>query len=224
MTMHIMTKITLGVGAVMLIGSVIAIVVGGGSFLGDFVENPNGTEKWSGTSPTTYTGDFEWDTVYYVFVEGGVTEEIEVSVIDGDADNRFHPCEEDSSCDVISLRGYTYLGDIVVIDGGTYEVEFTGNGEVTIRELKMDISGFAAGGIGLGAFCCSFCVLGLGIVFIFVLKDPPQQMGVVMVQPNQIPNQPVAGQAGIVQEQAQPGVSIGAVDPPLQQQPPSQGF
>ena len=42
--MHIATKITLGAGAVLLIGSVLAMVVGGGSFIGDLAENPDGTE------------------------------------------------------------------------------------------------------------------------------------------------------------------------------------
>ena len=79
--MHIMTKITLGVGVVMLIGSIVSMVAGGGSFMGELVENPTGTEKWTGTSPTTYEGDFETMTLYYVFVEEGKT--VDVELVDG---------------------------------------------------------------------------------------------------------------------------------------------
>ena len=245
--MHIMTKITLGVGVVMLIGSVIAMAVGGGSFVSDFVENPNGTEKWSGTSPTTYSGDFDWGTMYFVFVdnEAAAQTEIEVDVVNGNANNLFEPCENDSSCELYALTGYTYVGSITIIDSGTYDIQFTGNGEVTIRELKMDVSGLFAGGIGLMSFCCSFCVIGLGVIFIFALKDPQQQQMLLVQQQGTVqqvgasPAQQavpashmVAGQVhpAFTQPQAvqQPVVveqTSGTILPPIGgQQPPNQGF
>ena len=233
--MHIMTKITLGVGVVMLIGSVIAMAVGGGSFVSDFVENPNGTEKWSGTSPTTYSGDFDWGTMYFVFVdnEAAAQTEIEVDVVNGNANNLFEPCENDSSCELYALTGYTYVGSITIIDSGTYDIQFTGNGEVTIRELEMDVSGLFAGGIGLMSFCCSFCVLGLGIIFIFKLKDPQQQQMLLSQQQGTV--QPVGASPeeqavpAFTQQQAvqQPVVeqTSGTILPPIGgQQPPNQGF
>ena len=226
--MHIMTKITLGVGVVMLIGSIVALVAGGGSFMGDMVENPNGTEKWTGTSPTTYEGDFEMLSIFPVFVEEGAT--IDVELVNGDAENRFIPCEENDDCDYYEWAGYTYVGDISVMTDGTWEVKFTGDGDVMIREQTIDLGGLMAVGLGFWGACCSLCVLGLGIIFIFTLKDPPQQTAVLMVQPGQIPGQPIPGQVGVVQEQAQPGVPVGAVHPAFEQlqpqtgQPPSQGF
>lgn len=214
----------------MLIGSIVAMIAGGGSFMGDMVENPTGTEKWTGTSPTTYEGDFEMMAIYYVFVEEG--EAVDVELVGGDADSRFIPCEENNDCEYYEWAGYTYVGDISVMTEGTWEVKFTGDGDVMIREQPLDLGGLMAVGFGFWGACCSFCVLGLGVIFIFALKDPPQQTAVLMVQPGQIPGQPIPGQAGVVQEQVQPGVPVGgAIHPAFEQQqppqtglPPSQGF
>jgi len=68
-------------------------------------------------------------------------------------------------------------------------------------------------------FCCSFCVIGLGVIFIFALKDNKAQQGVMMVQQADGTVQPVGGM--------QPGVASpmvgGAVHPSFAtQQPASQ--
>ncbi|MBT4059618.1 MAG: hypothetical protein HOE69_04850 [Euryarchaeota archaeon] len=234
--MHIATKITLGAGAVLLIGSVLAMVVGGGSFIGDLAENPDGTELWNGTSPTTYEGNFEYSNYYIVFTEEG--SDVEIEVLNGNEDNRFMPCEEDDSCDYYSLPGYTYVGDIYILNGGVWEVEFTGNGGVIINELTIDIGGAMAMGLGFWGFCCSFCVLGLGIIFIFTLKDNKMQQGVMMVQQADGTIQPVGGMATPAQgtpmvagavhpayTQQQPVQQQGVMLPPIGgQQPPNQGF
>ncbi len=243
--MHIMTKITLGVGALMLVGSIIAMVLGGGSFFNDFTENPNGTEKWSGTSPTTYEGDFELMGIYYVFVEDGAT--VDIELVGGDSDNRFIPCEEKRDCDFYDWAGYTYVGDISVMTEGTWEVAFTGNGDVMIREQVIDLGGMMAMGFGFWGICCSICVLGLGIIFIFTLKDNKAQQGVMMVQQADGTIQPVGGiqQPGVAapmvggavhpafanqQPASQPvqqqGTQQGQILPPVGggQQPPNQGF
>lgn len=231
--MHIMTKITLGVGTVLLIGSIIAMVVGGGSFFDDFAENPNGIEKWSGTSPTTYEGDFEVMSIYYVFVEDGAT--VDVELVGGDSNSRFIPCGENGDCNFYEWAGYTYVGDISVMTEGTWEVEFTGNGDVMIREQVIDFSGIMAMGLGFWGTCCSICVLGLGVIFIFTLKDNKAQQGVMMVQQADGTIQPVGGMP-----MQQPGVAApmvgGAIHPAFAnqqsqtlppiggQQPPNQGF
>ena len=237
--MRILTKITLGVGVVMLIGSIVAIIAGGGSFMGDLVENPNGVHKWNGTAPTTYEGDFSALSLYYIFAEDDSTlngTSINVTLVDDDENNSFIPCEDNEECDFYEYAGYTYLGRILVMTDGIWEVEFSGEGEVMIREQELDLGGLMAMGLGFWGACCSICVLGLGVIFIFALKDPPQQTGVLMVQPGQIPGQPIAGQAGVVQAQVQPGVPVGgAIHPAFEQQPreewtppseqpPSQGF
>lgn len=227
--MRILTKITLGVGVVMLIGSVLLLVIGGGSAFSNIAANPNGSEKWSGTSPTTYEGNFEVTNIYYVFVKDGAT--VDISVVGGDDDNRFMPCSEDSSCDSHDWPGHTYVGGISIYTAGDWEIEFTGEGDVVITETIIDMGSALSFTGGFGGICCSFCILGLGVIFIFALKDPPQQTGVLVMPPVHIPGQPVAGQAGVVQEQVQPGVLVGGAihpafeqQPPQTGQPPSQGF
>tara|TARA_B110000116_G_C16747651_1_gene541746 strand:- start:13 stop:705 length:693 start_codon:yes stop_codon:yes gene_type:complete len=230
-----MTKITLGVGTVLLIGSVIAMVVGGGSFIGDLAENPDGTELWNGTAPTTYEGDFQVVSYYSVFIEEGT--DVQIEVLNGNNNTRFMPCEEDQSCDFYSVEGYTYAGDINIFEGGVWSVEFTGNGDVMIKELTIDIGGAVAMGLGVWGICCSFCTLGLGVIFIFALKDNKAQQGVMMVQQADGTIQAVGGMP-----MQQPGVASpmvgGAVHPALAtqqpatqilppiggQQPPNQGF
>jgi len=241
--MHIATKITLGLGVILLIGSIVVMAVGGGSFMGDIVDNPSGTEKWTGTSPTTYEGEFLFAGIYYVFVEDGAT--VEIELVGGDENSRFHPCEEDDSCDLMSWAGYTYVGVISVFTEGTYEVNFTGNGDVMIREQFIDVGGLLSIAGGFTGFCCSFCVIGLGVIFIFTLKDPQQQQMLLVQQQGTVqqvgasPAQQavpashmVAGQVhpAYTQQQAvqQPVVveqTSGTILPPIGgQQPPNQGF
>jgi len=162
-------------------------------------------------------------------VEDGAT--VDVSVVGGGADNHFIPCSEYSSCDLYDWPGHTYVGDISVYTAGDWEIEFTGDGDVVITESIIDMGSALSITGGFGGICCSFCIIGLGVIFIFALKDPPQQTAVLMVQPGQIPGQPIAGQAGVVQEQVQPGIPVGGAihpafeqQPPQTGQPPSQGF
>lgn len=179
--MHIMTKITLGLGVALLIGSVILAVAGGGSTVSDLAENPNGVEVWSGTAPDTYQGNFDVMGSYFVFVEDGET--VNVDLVGGDLDNRFIPCEEEpNDCEYYDWPGHTYVGQIVVYVPGTWEVEFSGTGGVVISEQIVDIGGAMSILGGMVGFCCSFCVIGLGVIFIFTLKDNKAQQGVMMVQ------------------------------------------
>lgn len=227
--MHIMTKITLGFGVALLIGSVILAVAGGGSTVSDLAENPNGVEVWSGTAPDTYEGNFEIMNTYPVFVEEGKT--VDVTVVGGDGDNRFIPCEEEpNDCDYYNWPGHTYVGQVSVYTPGTWGVEFSGTGSVVVTEMAVDIGGVMSIFGGMMGFCCSFCVIGLGVIFIFTLKDNKAQQGVMMVQQADGTVQPV----GVMQ---QPGVASpmvgGAVHPafatqqpatqPVQQQTTQQG-
>ena len=227
--MHIMTKITLGFGVALLIGSVILAVAGGGSTVSDLAENPNGVEVWSGTAPDTYEGNFEIMNTYPVFVEEGKT--VDVTVVGGDGDNRFIPCEEEpNDCGYYDWPGHTYVGQVSVYTPGTWEVEFSGTGSVVVTEMAVDIGGVMSIFGGMMGFCCSFCVIGLGVIFIFTLKDNKAQQGVMMVQQADGTIQPV----GVMQ---QPGVASpmvgGAVHPafatqqpatqPVQQQTTQQG-
>ena len=113
---------------------------------------------------------------------------------------------------------------------GTWGVEFSGTGSVVVTEMAVDIGGVMSIFGGMMGFCCSFCVIGLGVIFIFTLKDNKAQQGVMMVQQADGTVQPV----GVMQ---QPGVASpmvgGAVHPafatqqpatqPVQQQTTQQG-
>ena len=229
--MHIMTKVTLGLGVALLIGSVILAVIGGGSTVADLAENPNGVEVWSGTAPDTYEGNFEVMNSYFVFVEDGET--VDITLVGGDVDNRFIPCEEEpNDCDWYDWAGHTYVGQIVVFTPGTWEVELNGTGGVVLTEQVVDIGGVMSIFGGMVGFCCSFCVIGLGVIFIFTLKDNKAQQGVMMVQQADGTIQPVGGMPMQQPGGASPLVG-GAVHPafateqpttqPLQQQTTQQG-
>ena len=175
--MHVMTKVTLSIGGVLLLISAAAIGIGGVS-----VDNAlskaetNGHEYWTGNTPTTFSGELKWDSYYYVFVEEGRS--VSVEVIDGDEYSRFMPCEEDNSCDFFYEPGYTYVGDIFVESSGTWEVKFSGDvvgdSDVMIREDKIPIGGL----LGMGGGCCGLCgallLLIIGGIMAFTMKDKPK--------------------------------------------------
>ncbi len=184
--MHVMTKVTLGIGGVLLLISVAALVIGGVSLdnaLSEDSMNPPGDEYWTGNTPTTFSGELKWDSYYYVFVEEGRS--VSVEVIDGDEYSRFMPCEEDNSCDFFYEPGYTYVGDIYVESSGIWEVKFSGDvvggSDVMIREETIPIDGL----MGLGGGCCGLCgallFLIIGGIMAFTLKDKPKVQTTIQV-------------------------------------------
>ena len=236
-----MTKLTLGAGVALLIGSIILAVLGGGSTVSELAENPNGVEVWSGTAPDTYQGNFEIVNTYLIFVEDESS--VEVTVVEGDGDNRFIPCEEEpNDCDYYDWPGHTYVGQVSVYTPGTWDVEFNGTGSVVVTEMSVDIGGVMSIFGGMMGFCCSFCVIGLGIIFVFTLKDNKIQQGIMMVQQSDGTFQQVGGMPAPAQttpmvaggihpayttEQPIIQQSIQQVEilPPIGgQQPPNQGF
>ena len=239
--MHIVTKLTLGFGVALLIGSVILAVAGGSSTVSDLAENPNGVEMWNGTAPDTYEGNFEVMDTYLIFVEEGAS--VDVTVVGGDGDNRFIPCEEEpNDCGYYDWPSHTYAGQVSVYTPGTWEVEFNGTGSVVVTKMAVDIGGVMSIFGGMMGFCCSFCVIGLGVIFIFTLKDNKAQQGVMMVQQSDGTFQQVGGIPAPVQgaptvaggvhpayttEQPiiQQPIQQGGLLPPISgQQPPNQGF
>ena len=174
--MHIMTKVTLGLGAVLFVISGIAFAIGGAELDSAMDRDGAGEVYWTGNTPATFSGEFNWDSNYYVFIEEGRS--VSVEVLDGDEYNRFIPCEEDNSCDYFYEPGYTYVGDIYVEQGGTWEVKFSGDvvgdSDIMILEDKIPVGGF------LGAFggCCGICgallLLIIGGVLALTLKDQPK--------------------------------------------------
>ena len=180
--MHVMTKVTLSIGGVLLLISTVALAIGGSSF-GDWATNgmPNGEEYWTGDTSSTFSGELDVLSLYYVFVEEGY--EVDVEIWEGDdvhwdAYGYFTPCEEWGDCDLYDLPGYDYIGDLGVDMSGDYFVEFTENEgrsvDVMIREDKIPLGGI----MGLSGGCCGLCgallLLMLGGILALTLKDQPK--------------------------------------------------
>ena len=176
--MHIMTKVILGLGSVLFLISVIAIVMGGAeldSAFGDLEESSVGNEQfWTGDTSTDFNGKLKWDATYYVFVEDGYEIDVDVS-----GSGYFTSCEEWGDCDLYDvIPGYYYIGDIGVDTTGSYEVDFSEtqgrNVDVKITEEEIPVGGI----LGLGGGCCGICgallLLIIGGILALTLKDQPK--------------------------------------------------
>ena len=178
MTMHIMTKLTLGLGSVLFLISVIALVMGGAeidSAFGDLDESTVGDEEfWTGDSSSDFNGKLKWDATYYVFVEEGY--EVDVDVY---GSGEFTSCEYWDDCDLYDvIPGYDYIGDIFVDTSGTYEVDFSEtqgrNVDVKITEEEVPIGGILGFGVGCCGICGALLLLIIGGVLALTLKDQPK--------------------------------------------------
>ena len=175
--MHVMTKVTLGLGVVLFVISSIAFVIGGAeldSALEEVTPNSVGYEYWTGDTSTEFNGELKWSSVYFVFVEEGYEVDVEVS-----GSGYFESCEEYGDCDDFDVfPGYDYIGDLEVDVSGDYEVDFSETEgriiDVKITEEEIPVSGL------LGAFggCCGICgalfLLIVGGVMALTLKDQPK--------------------------------------------------
>ena len=175
--MHVMTKVTLGLGAVLFLISGIAVVIGGvelDSALEEVTPNSVGYEYWTGDTSTEFNGELKWSSVYFVFVEEGYEVDVEVS-----GSGYFESCEEYGDCDDFDVfPGYDYIGDLEVDVSGDYEVDFSET-EGRIVDVKITEEEIPVGGIlGLGGGCCGICgalfLLIVGGVMALTLKDQPK--------------------------------------------------
>jgi len=175
--MHVMTKVTLGLGAVLFVISGIAVVIGGvelDSALEEVTPNSVGYEYWTGDTSTEFNGELKWSSVYFVFVEEGYEVDVEVS-----GGGYFESCEEYGDCDDFDVfPGYDYIGDLEVDVSGDYEVDFSET-EGRIVDVKITEEEIPVGGIlGLGGGCCGICgalfLLIVGGVMALTLKDQPK--------------------------------------------------
>ena len=175
--MHVMTKVTLGLGAVLFVISGIAVVIGGvelDSALEEVTPNSVGYEYWTGDTSTEFNGELKWSSVYFVFVEEGYEVDVEVS-----GGGYFESCEEYGDCDDFDVfPGYDYIGDLEVDVSGDYEVVFSET-EWRIVDVKITEEEIPVGGIlGLGGGCCGICgalfLLIVGGVMALTLKDQPK--------------------------------------------------
>ncbi len=188
--MHIATKITLGIGSLVTIVSIFGLVIGG-SMLDSM--DPN-DESWAGElmmkeqAPLDYEDNFEWTSIYNVFVEEGY--EVDVEVLNGGDNAYFESCDIWGDCDYYDNEGYQegfqYIGEIIVDQSGTYEINFIVNGDgeeptVMIREESITgVFGILGGFFGC---CLGIIILSIGLIFALVLKDkktlPPNKVMIV---------------------------------------------
>lgn len=143
-----------------------------------------GTDLWTGKTPATFEGEMHPTSMYPVFVQE--YRSVDVELLNGDVNSRFVPCEEDYSCESFYEPGYTYVGDVYVSYSDTWKVRFsgdvTGDSDVMIREISIDVQGFWSFGLGCMGVCLSLLLLGVGVIFAFALKDnnnPSSQVALV---------------------------------------------
>jgi len=176
--LHIATKITLGIGSLVTIVGIFGLVIGG-SMLDSM--DPN-DESWAGElmmkeqAPLDYEDNFEWTSIYNVFVEEGY--EVDVEVLNGGEKAYFESCDIWDDCDFYDYEGhqegFQYIGDIIVEQSGTYEINFIVNGDgeeptVMIREESITgVFGILGGFFGC---CLGIIILSIGLIFALVLKD-----------------------------------------------------
>ncbi len=143
--------------------------------------DPN-DESWAGElmmkeqAPLDYKDNFEWTSIYNVFVEEGY--EVDVEVLNGGEKAYFESCDSWDDCDFYDYaghqEGFQYIGEIIVEQSGTYEINFIVNGDgeeptVMIREESItDVFGILGGFFGC---CLGIIILSIGLIFALVLKD-----------------------------------------------------
>ena len=172
-------KVMLGLGGVMLVIGILAFAIGGAviSDVSPDSEDWSGTLKWEGTTPTTYTGEFDWTHIYNVWVEEGSS--VQVEVIGGDDENRFFSCEELEDCWIFdedgAIPGFEYIGEVSFMDSGTWQVEFSGDNNVDVMIRDDDSFGGFLGIFGGGGVCCfGILFLLIGGILAATMKDKPK--------------------------------------------------
>ncbi len=172
-------KVMLGLGGVMLVIGIFAFAIGGAviSDVSPDSEDWSGTLKWEGTTPTTYTGEFDWTHFYNVWVEEGSS--VQVEVIGGDDENRFFSCEELEDCGIFdedgAIPGFEYIGEVSFMDSGTWQVEFSGDNNVDVMIRDDDSFGGFLGLFGGGGVCCfGILFLLIGGILAATMKDKPK--------------------------------------------------
>ena len=181
MTMHIMTKVTLGIGATLLLISVAALTIGGASVSNTswFDDDSIGEEYWTGDTSNTFSGKLNWDSYYLVFVEEGYEVEIEIYEGSNGGWSEFTTCEYWDDCeDYDIIPGYDYIGDFEVENSGDFEIEFTEKEGrsvgILIHEEEVPIEGILGFGVGCCGICGALFLLIVGGVMALTLKDQPK--------------------------------------------------
>ena len=236
-TMHIASKITLILGALIFVGSIAGVVIAGMALTdADYKEEVYVDRSMSQTF--TIQENTSWDVSIYV-IHPADCDTLELSIVDSDGDQvksaycmldggtgneEFYPDGSEEKYGVMTHE----------VEGMQYTLE--SNVEVSIRGSYCDQAceeaiggGLLAGAGGFFGFCCSVPLLVLGIILALVLDDPKQN--IVMPTGQMLPGQavyqaPVQTQVpvsqNIQQGYGQPMQQIGGqqpqITPPLTQQ------
>ena len=186
--MHVMTKVTLSVGGVLLLISAAVLAIGGASASDTswWDDDSIGDEYWTGDTSTTFSEKLNWDSYYLVYVEEGYEVDIEIYEGSNGGWGYFESCEEWDDCeDYDIIPGYDYIGEINVDASDDFEIEFTENEgrsvDVMIREEKIPVTSLLGMGGGFCGLCCSLLLLIIGGIMALTLKDKPKVQTTIQI-------------------------------------------
>jgi len=179
--MHVMTKVTLSIGGVLLLISAAALAIGGASASDTswWDDDSIGDEYWTGETSDSFSGELIWDAYYLVYVEEGYEVDIEIYEGSNGGSADFESCEEWDDCeDYDTIPGYDYIGEIYVEYSGDFEIDFTENEgrsvDVMLREEKIPVNSLMGAFGGFCGLCCSLLLLIIGGIMALTLKDKPK--------------------------------------------------
>ena len=236
--MHIASKITLILGALIFVGSIAGVVIAGMALSDAGIKEEVYVDR-SMSQTFTIQENSSWDVSIYV-IHPADCDTLELSIVDSDGDRATSDwCTLDGGQDNEEYYpdgSEEFYGSLThVIEGMEYTLE--SNVEVSIRGNYCDQEcqdaiggGIAAGAGGFFGFCCSVPLLVLGIILALVLDDPKQN--IVMPTGQMLPGQAVYQapvqtqvpvgqnlQQGYGQPMQQMGGQQPQITPPLTQQP-----
>ena len=164
--MHVMTKVTLGIGGVLLLISAAALAIGGASASDTswWDDDSIGDEYWTGETSTSFSEKLNWDAYYLVYVEEGYEVDIEIYEGSNGGWTDFESCEDWDDCeDYDTIPGYDYIGEINVEYSGDFEIDFTENEgrsvDVMLRDEKIPVNCLLGAFGGFCGLCCSLFLL-----------------------------------------------------------------
>ena len=181
--MHVMTKVTLSIGGVLLLISAAALAIGGASASDTswWDDDSIGDEYWTGETSDSFSGELlgAWNAYYLVYVEEGYEVDIEISKASNGGGTNFTSCEEWDDCeDYDTIPGYDYIGEIYVEFSGDFEIDFTEKEsrsvDVMLREEIIPVNSLLGAFGGFCGLCCSLLLLIIGGIMALTLKDKPK--------------------------------------------------
>ena len=179
--MHVLTKVTLGIGGFLLLTSVASLVIGGVSISDTswWDDDSIGDEYWTGETSESFSGELIWNAYYLVYVEEGYEVDIEIYEGSNGGWGIFSSCKQYDDCeDYDTIPGYDYIGDFEVQFSGDFEIDFTENEsrsvDVMLREEKVPVNSLLGAFGGFCGLCCSLFLLIIGGIMAFTLKDKPK--------------------------------------------------